>query len=129
MRLLVVIKKIVRQTKLFMHPQAVMQVKIGHQPVDDSIVLNIMTFVILYVLSLVIASTIMSLFTRDMVSAISSVIATMGGVGPGLGIVGPTQNYMAIPSAGKIVLIFCMLLGRLEFYTMLALLFPSFWKK
>ena len=53
----------------------------------------------------------MSLFTHDMVSAISAVVATMGGVGPGLGIVGPTQNYAAIPAAGKIVLIFCMLLG------------------
>jgi trk system potassium uptake protein TrkH len=129
MRLVVVLKKMLRHTKLFMHPQAVMQVKIGRQPVEDSIVLNILTFVLLYVLALVIASVIMSLFTHDMVSAISAVVATMGCVGPGLGIVGPTHNYAAIPGLGKIVLIFCMLLGRLEFYTMLALLFPSFWKK
>jgi len=129
LRLLVVIKKIVRQIKLFMHPQAVMQVKIGRQPVEDSIVLNILTFAILYILALVVASVVMSLFTHDMVSAISGVVATMGGVGPGLGIVGPVQNYAVIPAGGKIILIICMLLGRLEFYTMLALLFPSFWKK
>ena len=129
LRLCVVFKKALRQIKLFVHPQAVMQVKLGKQPVDDSIVLNVTTFVMLYVLVLVIASTIMTLFTHDMLSAITSVVACTGNVGPGLGGVGPIQNYMAIPSAGKIVLIFCMLLGRLEFYTMLALLFPSFWKK
>lgn len=129
MRLFVVLKKMIRHTKLFMHPQAVMQVKIGRQPVEDSIVLNILTFVILYVLSLVVASSIMMLITHDMVSSISAVAATTGCVGPGLGMVGPTQNYAAIPALGKIVLIFCMLLGRLEFYAMLALLFPSFWKK
>ena len=129
LRLFIVLKKATRQIKLFVHPQAVMQVKLGKQPVDDSIVLNVVTFVMLYVLVLVIASSIMTLFTHDILAAITSVIACTGNVGPGLGMVGPTQNYMAIPAAGKIVLIFCMLLGRLEFYTMLALLFPSFWKK
>ncbi|MFH0953749.1 MAG: TrkH family potassium uptake protein [Verrucomicrobiota bacterium] len=129
MRLLVALKKILRQTKQFMHPQAVLQVKIGKEPVGDDTVLQILAFFILYVLVLVVASVVMTLFTHDMVSAFSSVIATTGGVGPGLGLVGPLQNYAAIPSGGKIVLILCMLLGRLEFYTMLALLFPSFWKK
>lgn len=129
LRLFIVLKKAIRQIKLFVHPQAVMQVKLDRQPVDDNIVLNVVTFVMLYVLVLVIASAIMTLFTHDILAAVTSTIACTGNVGPGLGAVGPTLNYMAIPWGGKIVLIFCMLLGRLEFYTMLALLFPSFWKK
>jgi trk system potassium uptake protein len=129
LRLLVAFKKIMRQIKVFMHPQAVVPVKLGRQPVDDGIVTQVLVFFILYVVTLTAASAVMTLFMPDIVSAFSAVIATMGGVGPGLGLVGPTQNYAAVPSAGKLVLILCMLLGRLEFYTMLALLFPSFWKK
>jgi trk system potassium uptake protein TrkH len=129
LRLQVVFKKILRQIKLFTHPQAVLQVKLGKQPVDDSIVLNVVAFAILYLVLLIVASAVMTLFVPDLITAVTSVLATVGNVGPGLGLVGPTQNYAAVPALGKIVLIFCMLLGRLEFYTMLALLFPSFWKK
>ena len=129
LRLFIVMKKATRQIKLFVHPQAVMQVKLGKQPVEDSIVLNVLTFVILYIIVLVIASAVMTLFTHDTLSAVTSVVACTGNVGPGLGAVGPVQNYADIHAGGKIILIICMLLGRLEFYTMLALLFPSFWKK
>jgi len=65
----------------------------------------------------------------DITSALPSVAATLGNVGPGLGLVGPTQNYAFIPAIGKIVLSFCMLLGRLEIYTVLVLVVPEFWRK
>ncbi|HPF99454.1 MAG TPA: potassium transporter TrkG [Kiritimatiellia bacterium] len=129
LRVDVAVKKIARRVKLFMYPQAVVQIKMNREPVDEDIISNILGFIILYVIALAIASVIMTAFTKDMLSAISAVIATMGGVGPGLGLVGPTMNYATIPAAGKIVLMLCMLLGRLEFYTLLALFFPSFWKK
>ena len=129
LRVGVAVKKIARRVKLFMYPQAVVQIKMNREPVDEDIISNILGFIILYVIALAIASVIMTAFTKDMLSAISAVIATMGGVGPGLGLVGPTMNYATIPAAGKIVLMLCMLLGRLEFYTLLALFFPSFWKK
>jgi len=129
LRVHVALKKTARRIKLFMHPNAVVQIKVNREPVDDDIVSNILGFIVLYLMTFAIAATIMTIFTRDLLSAVSSVIATMGGVGPGLGLVGPLQNYAAIPAGGKIVLIFCMLLGRLEFYTLLALCFPSFWKK
>ena len=57
----------------------------------------------------------------------SAVIACLGNIGPGLGQVGPTQNYAALPSVAKVFLSFCMLLGRLELTTLLVLLMPSFW--
>jgi len=129
MRILVAFKKIARRIRLFMHPQAVMQIKVNGETVDEEIVSTILGFIVLYVLALAAAATVMTLFTHDLLAAVSSVIATMGGVGPGLGLVGPMQNYAAIPAGGKIVLMLCMLLGRLEFYTLLALFFPSFWKK
>jgi trk system potassium uptake protein TrkH len=59
----------------------------------------------------------------------ASVAATLGNVGPGLGLVGPIQTYALIPPLGKIVLTLCMLLGRLEIYTVLILVVPEFWRK
>jgi trk system potassium uptake protein TrkH len=65
----------------------------------------------------------------DLITAISSVAATLGNIGPGLGQVGPAAHYGDIPALGKLVLILCMLAGRLEIYTILILLFPEFWRK
>ena len=65
----------------------------------------------------------------DLTTSFAAVLATIGNVGPGLGMVGPAENYAAIPFLGKWVLIGCMLLGRLEIYTVIILLVPEFWRK
>jgi len=65
----------------------------------------------------------------DLLTAFTSVITTMGNVGPALGIAGPSETYASIPAAGKLVLSLCMLVGRLELFTVLVMFFPSFWKK
>jgi len=59
----------------------------------------------------------------------SSVAATLGNIGPGLGGVGPMRNYAAIPDAGKWVLSLFMMMGRLELYTVVLLLLPETWKR
>jgi trk system potassium uptake protein TrkH len=71
----------------------------------------------------------MAFLGLDMISAFASVAASMGNIGPGLGLVGPAKNYVVIPLVGKWVLIFCMLLGRLEIYTVIVLLMPEYWRK
>jgi len=71
----------------------------------------------------------MSALGLDFVSAAGSVAATISNIGPGLGSVGPTDNYAQIPVAGKWVLSFLMLVGRLELYTVLILFSPAFWRK
>ena len=65
----------------------------------------------------------------DLVTALSASIATLGNVGPGLGIVGPLANFDAIPDMGKLVLIANMWIGRLEVFTVIVLLTPAFWKR
>ena len=65
----------------------------------------------------------------DLVTSATTVISAMCNVGPALGEAGPADNYAAIPFAGKWVLILCMLIGRLEVYTVIILFFPHFWKK
>jgi trk system potassium uptake protein TrkH len=65
----------------------------------------------------------------DMVTALTAMASCLGNVGPGFGSVGPMDNYAAIPAAGKWLLSFGMLLGRLEIYTIIVLLMPAFWRK
>jgi trk system potassium uptake protein TrkH len=64
----------------------------------------------------------------ETVTALSAVVSAIGNVGPGLGAVGPLENFASVPVLGKGVLIFCMIAGRLEFFTMLMLFIPAFWK-
>jgi len=64
----------------------------------------------------------------DLITALTSVAATLGNVGPGLNKVGPTANYSFVPGFGKYFLSFLMMLGRLELYTVLVLFLPSTWK-
>ena len=70
----------------------------------------------------------MSAVGLDMESALSSVLASLGNVGPGFNLVGPTANYAFIHPFGKFILTMCMLVGRLELFTVLILFVPSFWK-
>jgi trk system potassium uptake protein len=65
----------------------------------------------------------------DLITSISAVVLSICKVGPGLGIVGPVGNYSGIPAMGKWLLVWCMLLGRLEIYTVIIFLVPEFWRK
>ena len=128
-RLFVVFKKTIREVRLFMQPRAVMKVKLGRKALDQEVISNISAFFIIYVLCFVLATWLMSFFMPDLDSAATSVAATLGNIGPGLAAVGPSQNFAFVPDTGKVVLIGCMILGRLELYTVLALFLPGFWKR
>jgi trk system potassium uptake protein TrkH len=71
---------------------------------------------------------VMTLIGLDLISAMGAVATTMGGIGPGLGVVGPMNNFASVPEVGKWVLSFLMILGRLELFTFLIIFVPSFWK-
>ncbi len=128
-RIVLMWKKMLKEVRLFMRPQAVMQVKLGGKLVEQEIVSHISAFFIIFLVIFGIASFAMTFFTPDLVTATTSVIATLGNIGPGLNAVGATQNFAGIPTAGQMILTGCMLLGRLELYTVLILFLPSFWKK
>jgi len=72
---------------------------------------------------------LMTAMGLDMPTSFGAVAACLSNIGPGLGAVGPTDNYAGIPVPGKWVLIFLMLAGRLELYTVLILFSPSYWRK
>jgi trk system potassium uptake protein TrkH len=129
MRVFVLLKKVLREVRLFMQPSAVLKIKMGRVSVTQEVISHISAFFIVFVLVFALGTLVMSFFTPDLQTAASSVIASLGNIGPGLGAVGAVQNYAAIPAAGKVFLTFCMLLGRLELYTVLIILLPSFWRK
>ncbi len=128
-RIFILLKKIFRELKRFIQPQAVWTIKLGRQAVEQSTISHISGFFIIFMLLFAFFTCLMTFFTPDTESAVTSVIATMGNIGPGLSAVGATQNYADIHAAGQLILAFCMLLGRLELYTVLTLLVPHFWKK
>ncbi|MCO6401846.1 MAG: TrkH family potassium uptake protein [Verrucomicrobia bacterium] len=128
-RVLILCKQVLRELRLFIQPQAIYRVKMGKQLVDTEIVSMIGSFFIIFSLVFASAGAAMLLFTPDATTAFSSVASALGNVGPGLGAVGPQSSYASIPAAGQIILSLCMLLGRLELYTVLVVLMPSFWRR
>ncbi len=127
-RLLVLLKHTYRRIVLAFNPRAIIPLKIGGNVLSERVISGIIGMTILYFAILIVGFLIMSALGLEHVTALSSVAATLGNIGPGLGLVGPAANYLSIPALGKVVLIVCMLVGRLELFTVLVLLAPSFWK-
>ena len=129
MRIMLLLKMARREIERMIRPRAVLQVKLGGEVVDDGVLNNIVSLFVLYLGIFAAATALMCWFVPDIVSAFSSVAATMGGVGPGLALVGPMRNYREVATAGKWVLCACMLLGRLEIYAILIIVFPRTWRR
>lgn len=128
-RIQMVLKTVVREIRLFMQPQAVVPVKLDRKLLDDDALVPVLAFVALYLLVAAAGTVGMLWFAPNLATAVSAVVACLGGVGPGLSAVGPTMNYATIPEGGQVVLILMMMAGRLEFYTLLVLCLPAFWRK
>jgi len=128
-RVLLVIKNCYFELKRLIHPRAVIPMRLNKKTVPQPLVNNVLAFIVFYLLIFMIGSIIMAGMGLDMESAMGAVAATLGNIGPGLGSVGPVENFANIPGAGKWLLAFLMLLGRLELFTVLIVLSPVFWKK
>lgn len=131
-RHLVFFKNSVLEFKRLLHPKAMIRIKIDNQLVAARILTHILVFLLVYLIFFVFGSVIMTIILADfefpILTAIGSVATSIGNVGPGIGNVGPVDNFYPIPNAGKWLLIFLMLLGRLELFTILILFMPYFWK-
>jgi trk system potassium uptake protein TrkH len=129
MRIILLVKHGYREIFSLIHPHAVRSIKLGGKPVPSEVLNSIWGFFILYVGLFIVAVILMSSLGLDTMTSFASVAATIGNVGPGFGLVGPVSNYLSVPDIGKWVLIFCMILGRLEIYTVIIMLVPAYWKK
>ena len=127
-RFLLLIKQSGAEIKRLIFPHAVLPIRVNERVVPREVMTNVLGFFFFFLGIFAIVTCIMTTLGLDLVSAAGATIATMGNIGPGLGSVGPTDNYAHIHTVGKFVLSFCMLLGRLELYTVLILFSPNFWK-
>lgn len=125
-RIFVLLKYIGQRVRQILYPHAIFVLKSGKKPISDDIIQGITAFIFLYFLIFAVCSIAMTAVGLDMISAISSVAATLGNVGPGFGFV--AADYASVHFVGKIILAFCMWVGRLELFTVLVLLTPAFWK-
>ncbi len=128
-RIMLISKFGLNELKKLTQPRLVSPVKIGTSAVDDKTMMNVMAFIFLFILLFVIVAGAMTLFVPDLTTAISCSIATIGNIGPGLAGVGSVENFGWIPIPGKWILIFSMLLGRLEIFTVLIIFRPYVWRK
>jgi trk system potassium uptake protein TrkH len=128
-RIVLLVKHGYREIFTLIHPHAVRSIKLGKKPVPPDVLNSVWGFFILYIGLFIGAVICMSALGLDTVTSFASVAATIGNVGPGLGLVGPVNNYLSVPVVGKWVLMFCMILGRLEIYTVIILLVPAYWRK
>ncbi len=148
-RVFLLIKHAGVEMRRLLHPQAVIPVRLGTMPVKDRVVQSVQAFAILYIGVFLVASLVMTgvlmaspeaiqgdspdpvSSDTQMITAVTSVAATLNNIGPGLAHVGPgdLRAYSWVPPAGKIVLVFCMLIGRLEVFTVVLLFTPWFYRR
>ena len=125
-RAILIYKQGRREIDQLIHPNALIPIKLGGKPVPESVIDAVWGFFALYTLSYVILALAMTATGVDLVTAFSAVTACLNNLGPGLGAV--AENYAGISASGKWILCVSMLLGRLEIFTLLVLLTPTFWR-
>jgi trk system potassium uptake protein TrkH len=128
-RWMIIIRNSFREFKQIVHPKAVLPIRIGNTTIDYQIQRTVLSFFVLYLIVFGLGALVMSTMGFDLESAIGASIACLGNIGPGWGAFGPTENFAQIPYFGKWVLIFMMMVGRLEIFTVLLLFAPTFWKQ
>ena len=128
-RVMLVLKYAWRELTRLVRPRAVVHLKLGGKVVPEQIVASVVGFFAIYMALFAVGTIIMTALGLDLATGVTSVVATLSNIGPGLGGVGAVQNYADIPYVGKWVLILLMLLGRLEVFSVLVLFVPLTWKR
>ena len=127
-RHIILIKSLKIQFKKLIHPNAITPIRYNKKIVSEKGLNSISSFIIIYFITFIFGSVVMMCVGLDAKSATSSVITTLGGIGPGLGAVGPVHNFANINALGKIYLSFNMILGRLEIISVLSIFTKAFYK-
>ncbi len=128
-RVLLLFRQGMREIRRLIHPHAVIRVKIGDASITGPVVSALWGFFVLYIVCYSVIAILLGVTGVDMMTALSATAACLTNTGPGFGDVGPASTYTNLPDAAKAVLMFGMVLGRLEIFTFFVLLVPEFWRK
>ena len=127
-RSIVVVKYLLYEVRKLLHPKGVFNITIGENTIDDNVVRATLGFYLFYILIFVFTAVTLSFTGLDVETALTASASAIGNIGPGLGSIGPTDNWGHLSDFAKWLTSFCMLLGRLEIFTVVVLFSRSFWK-
>ncbi len=128
-RFIIMMKTVKKEIFTFVHPHGIKKIKMDGRVVEHEVVRAVNIYLIAYILIFVASCLLVSIDNYDMTTNFTAVAATFNNIGPGLELVGPTQNFNLFSGFSKIVLSFDMLAGRLEVFPMLVLFSPYVWKR
>jgi trk system potassium uptake protein TrkH len=128
-RVWMLLKIAANQVFRIVHPKAVRTIRYNGRIVPAEVLSGTQSMFVLYMAVFILSSLSLAWLGHDALTAISAIAATLGNVGPGLGTVGPVDNYSHFSLTAKWICTFCMLVGRLEVYSVVILFFPEFWRK
>jgi len=127
-RTILVFKYLSYELKKLIHPKGVYNIRVGGNVVPDDVVKTTLGFYLFYIVIFVITACIFSIFGESLTTSLTASASSIGNIGPGLGSIGPADNWSHFPSPLKWVSALCMLLGRLEIFTVMVLFSRTFWK-
>jgi len=127
-RVILLIKYAATETRRMLHSRAIIPIRIGDRTISDDVIRNTLGFFLIYLSFFVFTALVLTALNYDFTSSLSVAASAIGNVGPAFGAFGPTDNYALLHPIGKWMLTFCMLLGRLEIFTIMVLFSRAFWK-
>ena len=128
-RLVILMKTIHKELHTLLHPRSLRKLKLDGHPLEHETVRSTNVFLIAYVLIFAFSVLLVGFDGHDLITNFTGVAATLNNIGPGLELVGPTQNFSIFSNGAKLVLIFDMLAGRLELFPLMLLFVKDTWKK
>jgi len=127
-RVVAIFKYARMELKRALHSKAIIPIRIGSKVIEDEVIRKTLGFFLFYIMFFFFASLSFSAMGIDMESSFGAAASGMGNIGPSLGQFGPTDTYLSLPLAGKFIMMFCMILGRLEIFAVLVLFTKTYWR-
>lgn len=126
-RVQVIARMVKRGIGLRLHPNAVINVSISNKRLQNDVVINVTSFLLLYLVVMAAGTLLISVDNFDFTTNLSAAASCLGNIGPGFNLVGPIENYSIFSPFSKLVMSFLMIAGRLELYTFLVFFTPHYW--
>jgi len=128
-RTMLVFKYLTVEVRRLIHPKGVFPLTIGKRIIPDNVINNTLGFYLFYIVIFIFTAILFSSLGIDVITATTASASAIGNMGPGLGNIGPMDNWGHFPVLAKWLASFVMLLGRLEIFTIMVLFSRSFWRK
>jgi len=127
-RTIVISKYLLCEIRRLLHPKGIFNITIGNKTIEDNVLNSTIAFYLFYIFIFIITAIVLSMTGLDFMTSLTASASSIGNIGPGLGDIGPSDSWGHLSDFAKWLTSFCMLLGRLEIFTVLVLFSRSFWR-